>query len=476
MGVGDRVAALERLGSLHVRGLLSDAEFAAAKAELLPEVGEPGDSAHELAAEEEHSSQDENEAKLGGETVLLPQGNNVRGGRIRWRLVAAAIAVAVAITALAAGAFSDDVSDDEFISICAGTWPISERDCEVIVYASNNCPGDVRRDFRLLVQGSYGSGDLSLRDAILNATSMFCDEGESSATPTTSKPPVTTSTTQITSEPTTTAAPINSAGDENAAEDAVATTIPPTTTFAPTTTPPPPTTSAPSRTVIIALEASVDPGSLGTDSMPMDLRAMCKRGNNNGPLQLDETRTVTLSSAVPSASVSFSFGLAAEEQLYCAAWGNVALPMTPNSRVPLPVSKTLNGTQVAAGATTECYVSPLGAGFDLTGSNSDTANLPLQSETGCSVHWISEAGYSATIAYDGNGGSSLSYFPARTGYAPWEQSVGCCPFEVPTRDGFTFTGWNTAPDGSGTAYEHHTQIIVPAGTTTLFAQWEEALE
>ena len=40
MGLKERVAALERLAGLHEKGLLSDVEFAAAKAELLPEIGE----------------------------------------------------------------------------------------------------------------------------------------------------------------------------------------------------------------------------------------------------------------------------------------------------------------------------------------------------------------------------------------------------------------------------------------------------
>ena len=40
MSFKDRVAALERLAGLHEKGLLSGDEFAAAKAELLPEIGE----------------------------------------------------------------------------------------------------------------------------------------------------------------------------------------------------------------------------------------------------------------------------------------------------------------------------------------------------------------------------------------------------------------------------------------------------
>ena len=84
------------------------------------------------------------------------------------------------------------------------------------------------------------------------------------------------------------------------------------------------------------------------------------------------------------------------------------------------------------------------------------------------------AGYTATITYDANGGigSHLNYLSGSTGGAPYTQSVGCCPFDIPTRDGFDFVNWNTAPDGSGTTFEQNGTIQIPAGTTTLYAQWE----
>ena len=225
------------------------------------------------------------------------------------------------------------------------------------------------------------------------------------------------------------------------------------------------------RTVTMDLRASVDLTSIGTDEMSMFLNARCTRGSQNGPVIFEDGRTVTLSSAARHTSVLFNFEAASDEQLYCAAWGRNISPIPPNSRVPIPVSKTLNGSPIFPEVTTECYIPAIGADY-VTSGGENAETLPLQSETGCVIRWVEEAGYSATIAYDGNGGSSLSYFSGSTDYAPYTQSVGCCPFEVPTREGFNFTGWNTSPDGSGTAYEHHDTIDVPAGTTTLFAQWE----
>ena len=44
---------------------------------------------------------------------------------------------------------------------------------------------------------------------------------------------------------------------------------------------------------------------------------------------------------------------------------------------------------------------------------------------------------------------------------------------TPTRDGYTFTGWNTKPDGSGQDYEAG-NIITMNEDVNLYAQWEEA--
>ena len=40
-----------------------------------------------------------------------------------------------------------------------------------------------------------------------------------------------------------------------------------------------------------------------------------------------------------------------------------------------------------------------------------------------------------------------------------------------TRPGYTFTGWNTEADGSGTSYQPGASITIIDGTRTLYAQW-----
>ena len=74
-----------------------------------------------------------------------------------------------------------------------------------------------------------------------------------------------------------------------------------------------------------------------------------------------------------------------------------------------------------------------------------------------------------TLAYDANGGSG----------APGDQSGDAfsdvtVSDTTPTREGYSFTGWNTAADGTGVDYPAGSSYTLPAsGTDTLYAQWNQ---
>ena len=79
-----------------------------------------------------------------------------------------------------------------------------------------------------------------------------------------------------------------------------------------------------------------------------------------------------------------------------------------------------------------------------------------------------------TIRFDGNGsdGGSMSnqVIKANTSATLTDKSF--------TRTKYTFTGWNTQPDGSGTSYSNRASFTAPANTTlgqelVLYAQWIE---
>ena len=72
----------------------------------------------------------------------------------------------------------------------------------------------------------------------------------------------------------------------------------------------------------------------------------------------------------------------------------------------------------------------------------------------------------ATITFNANGGSgSVSAISTYVGVA------NTIPSSSLTRTGYTFNGWNTASDGSGTAYATGA-TITPTGNVTLYAQWK----
>ena len=73
----------------------------------------------------------------------------------------------------------------------------------------------------------------------------------------------------------------------------------------------------------------------------------------------------------------------------------------------------------------------------------------------------------ATLSYDANGGSgSMETNAAALGAGVW---VAENEF---TRDGYVFTGWNTAADGSGTDYDPNVFFQFKAKANVLYAQWK----
>ena len=74
---------------------------------------------------------------------------------------------------------------------------------------------------------------------------------------------------------------------------------------------------------------------------------------------------------------------------------------------------------------------------------------------------------SATITFNANGGSGTVPSTINT-YVGVANTI---PSNSLTRTGYTFNGWNTASDGSGTAYATGS-TITPTGDVTLYAQWQ----
>ena len=75
-----------------------------------------------------------------------------------------------------------------------------------------------------------------------------------------------------------------------------------------------------------------------------------------------------------------------------------------------------------------------------------------------------------TVAYNKNGGSGVMTSGTHTYDAT--KSLTANAF---TRTGYTFTGWNTKADGSGTSYANQANVLnmtsINDDTVTLYAQW-----
>ena len=85
-------------------------------------------------------------------------------------------------------------------------------------------------------------------------------------------------------------------------------------------------------------------------------------------------------------------------------------------------------------------------------------------------------GYRFTVTYDKNAEDATGSMRKMSGALGQRSALAANSFEY---EGHTFTGWNTAPDGSGTAVEDRASIsgfIFYNNTSiTLYAQWEEDL-
>jgi uncharacterized repeat protein (TIGR02543 family) len=79
------------------------------------------------------------------------------------------------------------------------------------------------------------------------------------------------------------------------------------------------------------------------------------------------------------------------------------------------------------------------------------------------AQWVPDA---AALGFDANGGTGTT-----APIAGVAEQVVTVPASGFTRAGWTFTGWNTAPDGSGTPYAVGASFTLAAGANALFAQW-----
>ena len=129
------------------------------------------------------------------------------------------------------------------------------------------------------------------------------------------------------------------------------------------------------------------------------------------------------------------------------------------------VVMTLSGTGVleAADFTAGEYLNTMG---HIEGTIS-VSSTPLPVMIPANVCRTKMTAQTFTVTYRGNGADSGMTADA-TAYAPGETAT--VKANGYTRDGCTFTGWNTEPDGSGAPYKIGDRITM-TGNVVLYAQW-----
>jgi len=105
---------------------------------------------------------------------------------------------------------------------------------------------------------------------------------------------------------------------------------------------------------------------------------------------------------------------------------------------------------------------------DATGSVSDTTVL-MNGNKIATANFQQIPVNTFTITYHANGGTGSQNDPS----SPYVAGVSVTALGQGSivRSGFTFTGWNTAANGSGTAYAPDDNFSMPAANVTLYAQW-----
>ena len=141
--------------------------------------------------------------------------------------------------------------------------------------------------------------------------------------------------------------------------------------------------------------------------------------------------------------------------------------------------------------------------FNANGGSGSMASQSGTSSTALTPNSFTRTGYSFAgwnTASDGSGtsyadGASYSFTADATLYARWSATSNAVTYNAnggtgapadgsaltgstftvsssaPTRSGYTFAGWNTASNGSGTSYASSATFTMPAGSVILYAKW-----
>ena len=161
---------------------------------------------------------------------------------------------------------------------------------------------------------------------------------------------------------------------------------------------------------------------------------------------------------MPVSTPTFSLG---ENSGRCPAAGTVTYTATANNTTGITYS--LDATSLAAGNTINASTGAVTYVAGWSGTSTITASAAGTSGPATATHTVSHVCY--TVTYNANGGTGT--VAATSHVAGTSTTLAANSY---SRDGFTFLGWNTAENGSGTFYLAGASYTVNADIT-LYARW-----
>ncbi len=169
-----------------------------------------------------------------------------------------------------------------------------------------------------------------------------------------------------------------------------------------------------------------------------------------------------------------TFSISGNTTLYAKWTGAVTYNGNGNSSGSVPTDATayLPGATVTAAANSGSLVK---TGYSFSGWNTLADGTGITYTAGSGTFAMAGditlyARWTASVTYNGNSNTGGSVPTDATAYLGGATVTVLGNTGVLTRNGFTFAGWNTAADGSGTSYAAADTFSI-SGNTTLYARW-----
>lgn len=100
----------------------------------------------------------------------------------------------------------------------------------------------------------------------------------------------------------------------------------------------------------------------------------------------------------------------------------------------------------------------------------DKQAVTLKGELTLYAQWKHNPACKAVLVYDKNADTATGETKGYTGWKGDQATIAGNGFQ---NEGYDFQSWNTQKDGKGKTYKKGDKLTLPAGTTTLWAQWKQ---